>query len=63
MALNPIIQKLNRFELAGILISKEVGRSRKYSFNPKSVFSKPPKKMIEIAYESISKLIIFKCIR
>jgi len=53
MALNPIIQQLNRFELAGVLVSKEVGRSRIYSFNPKSVFSKPLKEMIEIAYESI----------
>ena len=54
MSLNPIIQQLNRFELAGVLVSKEAGRSRIYSFNPKSVFCRPLKEMIEIAYESIS---------
>jgi len=54
MALNPIIQQLNRFELAGVLISKEMGRSRIYSFNPKSPLLKPIKELIEIAYESIS---------
>lgn len=52
-ALNPIIQQLNRFELAGVLVSKEVGRSRMYSFNPKSPFTKPVKELIEIAYEGI----------
>lgn len=45
MALNLIIQQLNRFELAGVLISKEAGRSRVYSFNPKS----PP--MTELKFE------------
>jgi hypothetical protein len=53
VALNPIIQQLNRFELAGVLISKEAGRSRIYSFNPKSPLTKPIKEIIEIAYEGI----------
>lgn len=52
-SLNPIIQQLNRFELARVLVSKETGRSRVYSFDPKSVFGRPLKEMIEIAYESI----------
>ena len=52
-AVNPIIQQLNRFEAAGILVSKESGRSRIYSFNPKSPFSKPVKEIIEKAYDSI----------
>jgi hypothetical protein len=54
MSLNPIIQQLNRFEQAGVLVSKEVGRSRVYSFNPKSPLSKPVRALIEIAYEAIS---------
>ena len=54
VSLNAVIQQLNRFENAGILISKEIGRSRVYSFNPKSAFIKPVKAIIEIAYESIS---------
>ncbi|MNL56021.1 hypothetical protein D3C87_1794800 [compost metagenome] len=53
MALNPIIQQLNRFELAGVLVSKESGRSRVYSFNPKSPIMKPVKELIEITYEAI----------
>ena len=53
MALNPILQQLNRFELSGVLISKLAGRSRVYSFKPKSPFTKPVKELIEIAYESI----------
>lgn len=53
IALSPVIQQLNRFEGSGILVSKEVGRARIYSFNPKSVFARPVKEMIEIAYESI----------
>lgn len=54
VAVNPIIQQLNRFEQAGVLVSKELGRSRIYSFNPKSPLSRPIKDLIELAYESIS---------
>lgn len=54
VAVNPIIQQLNRFEQAGVLVSKESGRSRIYSFNPKSPLSRPIKDLIELAYESIS---------
>lgn len=53
MALNPVINQLNRFELAGVLISKEIGRSRIYTFNSKSPLTKPVKNLIEIAYEGI----------
>lgn len=53
IALNPVIQQLNRFELAGVLVSKEVGRSRIYSFNPKSPIMKPVKDLIETTYDSI----------
>jgi len=53
VALNPIIQQLDRFEQAGVLVSKQVGRSRTYSFNPKSAFARPVRELIEIAYEGI----------
>jgi|SRR6185312_1216419 len=53
IALNPVIQQLNRFEVSGVLVSKEAGRSRVYSFNPKSALAKPVKDLIEITYESI----------
>ncbi len=52
-ALNPVIQQLNRFEVSGILVSKTVGRSRVYIFNPKSPLVGPVKDLIELAYESI----------
>lgn len=53
IAKNPVIQQLNRFEIAGVLVSKESGRTRLYAFNPKSPLQKPVKDMIEIAYEAI----------
>lgn len=53
VALNPIVQQLNRFEAAGILVSKEIGRSRVYSFNPKSPLRQPIQDLLEIVYESI----------
>ncbi len=53
IALNPVKGQLDRFERAGVIASKEVGRSRLYFFNPKSVFLRPLKEMLKIAYESI----------
>jgi hypothetical protein len=53
IAVNPVKGQLDRFERAGILVSKEVGRSRLYFFNPKSVFLTPVKELLKIAYESI----------
>lgn len=53
MAVNPVKGQLDRFERAGILVSKEIGRSRLYFFNPKSVFLRPVKELLKIVYESI----------
>ena len=53
IALNPIKGQLDRFERSGVLVSKEVGRSRVYSFNPKSPFTDPVKRLVQIVYESI----------
>jgi hypothetical protein len=52
-ALNPIKGQLDRFERMGLVASKEVGRSRLYFFNPKSVFVAPVKEILRISYESI----------
>lgn len=49
----PFLNQLNRLENAGILVSREIGRSRIYQFNPKSPFTSPIKKIIEIVYENI----------
>ncbi len=53
MSLTPVIQQLNRFECAGILISKVIDQSRIYSFNPKSQFRNQQKRLF-VAFESIS---------
>lgn len=53
MAINPIKGQLDRFERSGILVSKEAGRTRNYSFNPKSVFLAPVKALIKIVYDTI----------
>jgi hypothetical protein len=53
MALNPIKGQLDRFERAGVLVSKELGRSRVYSFNPKSPFTSPVKSLVQMVYDSI----------
>ena len=53
MALNPVLQQLKRFESAGILVSKQVGRSRVFFLNQKSAFAKPIQEIVRIAYESI----------
>jgi hypothetical protein len=53
VALNPVKGQLDRFERAGVLVSKEIGRARVYSFNPKSTLVGPVKELIRMIYESI----------
>lgn len=48
-----VLNQLNRFESAGILISKQIGRSRVYALNQKSPYYKPIHELLRIAYESI----------
>ena len=52
-SVSPFVKQLNRLEETGILVSKEVGRTRLYQFNPKSPFANPIKKIVEIVYEAI----------
>jgi len=53
MSKTPIINQLNRFENAGILVSKQVGRSRVYALNQKNPYYGPIREILRIAYESI----------
>ena len=53
IALSPIQNQLERFESAGVLVSKKVGRTRVFTFNPKSPFTSPVRNLIKICYESI----------
>ena len=53
VALDPIKRQLERFESAGVLVAKQVGRARVFAFNPKSAFSGPVKNLLQIVYENI----------
>lgn len=54
VALTPIKNQLERFEESGVLVAKQIGRARVYSFNQKSPFSKPVEELIKIVYETLS---------
>ena len=63
LSLTAVLQQLNKFENCGILVSTLIGRSRVYSFNPKSPFVPPLKELIKIVYDNIplkEKEILFK---
>jgi predicted transcriptional regulator len=53
MAENPIRAQLSRLEESGIIHSKSAGRTRLYSFNPKSPYAVPVKNLIAVLYNSI----------
>jgi hypothetical protein len=52
-SLSQIQRGLDRLESAGLLVSKEIGKTRTYLFNPKSPFIGPIREMIRIEYEGI----------
>lgn len=53
VSLSPIQNQLDRFERAGVLVSKKMGRTRVYFFNMKSPIIKPFIEVIKICYESL----------
>lgn len=53
MSLTPIRYQLERFERSGVLVSKLLGKTRVYAFNPKSPLTRPVKELIGIIYDSI----------
>jgi hypothetical protein len=52
-AVTPFARQLNRLEEAGILVSRLIGRTRLYQFNPKSSYVNPLRKLIEVDYETM----------
>jgi len=48
-----VLNQLERFENAGVLVSKQIGKSRLYSLNKKSPYYRPIEDILRIAYESI----------
>lgn len=53
MARSQIQNQLDRFEAAGILVSKQMGKVRIYSFNPKLGVVKKLKELIEVFYQAM----------
>lgn len=48
-----VIKQLNKFEEAGILVSKSMGKIRVYTFNPKLGVTKKLKELIQVFYEAM----------
>ena len=53
ITLSQVQKQLDRFEEAGILVSKSMGQVRVYSFNPKLGVTKKLKDLIQVFYEAI----------
>jgi len=55
IAVSPIQRQLEKFETAGFLISKTVGKTRIYAFNPKQPATERLKELIRVFYEAMSR--------
>lgn len=53
ISLSQVQRQFDRLENTGLLISKLSGKTRIYTFNPKSPFAKPFREIVRIAYETI----------
>ena len=53
LAQSPVQRQLEKFEAAGLLVSKLVGRTRLYGFNPKQPATRMLKDLIQVYYEAI----------
>jgi len=63
MSLSPVQKQLQKFEEAGVVVSKLMGRTRIYAFNQKSPLTKPLMELINVVYTSMSlsdKELLFK---
>ncbi|MCO4754938.1 MAG: winged helix-turn-helix transcriptional regulator [Bacteriovoracaceae bacterium] len=49
-----ILNQLSKMEEAGVFVSRTRGRTRLYTFNPKSPFVKPINNIIEIVYSNMT---------
>jgi DNA-binding transcriptional ArsR family regulator len=52
-SLGQVQRSLDHLENAGLLISKRLGKTRVYSFNPKSAYTKTFRELVKIEYETI----------
>lgn len=53
LSITPVLNQLYRFESIGVLVSKQIGRSRIFFFNKKNPYTKHIIEIIKIAYVSI----------
>ena len=53
ITLSQVQKQLDKFELAGLLVSKRLGTTRIYEFNTKLGVVKKIKELIEVFYEAI----------
>ncbi|MDH3513180.1 MAG: winged helix-turn-helix domain-containing protein [Gammaproteobacteria bacterium] len=48
-----IQKQLRKFERGGLLVSQSVGRTRVYTWNPRSVFVAPLRQLLQIVLENL----------
>ena len=53
MSLSPVQRQLDKFEAAGLLVSRMVGNTRVYSYNPKIPVARKLRELIRILYEGM----------
>ena len=54
IALSPVQRQLDKFETAGILVSRTVGNTRVYTFNPRQPLTPKLKELIQVVYEAMT---------
>lgn len=52
-ALSPVQRQLDKFEASGLLVSKLLGNTRVYSFNPKLPVTRRLRDLVQLFYEAI----------
>ena len=53
LSLSPVQRQLEKFELAGFLVSRLVGGTRVYSFNPKYPATRKLRELVRVFYEGM----------
>lgn len=53
VSLLTIQRQLDKFERLGVLVSREIGRTRLYQWNPKSIIAKQVQELVRTIYDSI----------
>lgn len=53
LSLSPVQRQLEKFEAAGLLVSRLVGRTRVYTFNPKHPATSKLRDLVGVFYEGL----------